>query len=93
MTEDEASRIAIAALTHVASDEDLMPRFLAMTGIEATGIRQAAADPNFLAGILDFLLGHEPDAIAFAQAHEIDPAALMQARATLGGDPAPWHSI
>ena len=95
MGADEAERIAIAALAHMAGNDDLMMRFLSVTGITAGEIRAAAADPNFLAGVLDFLLGHEPDAIDFAHAHSLPPEDLMRARAALGGGgaPDPWLSV
>ena len=94
MTTDEAERVAIAALAYLAGDEELMGRFLAVTGLEASGLRAAAADPGFLAGVLDFLLGHEPDAVAFAAEHSLPPEDVMRARATLaGGTPDPWLSI
>ena len=94
MGADEAERIAIAALAHLAGNDDLMMRFLSVTGITATEIRAAAADPGFLAGVLDFLLGNEPDAVAFAHEHSLPPEDLMRARAALGGGVAdPWLSI
>ena len=94
MGPEEAERIAIAALAHLAGDETLMMRFLSMTGITASEIRAAAADPGFLAGVLDFLLGNEEDAVAFAAEHALPPEDLMRARAALGGGTAdPWHSV
>ena len=51
MNAEEAERIAIAALGHVAADETLMTRFLSVTGIDPGEIRAAAADPAFLAGV------------------------------------------
>ena len=94
MGQDEAERIAIAALGHVATDETLMSRFLSVTGIDPGDIRAAASDPAFLAGVLDFLLGHEPDAVAFAAQNDLPPEDVMRARASLvGGTPDPWLSI
>ena len=62
-----AEAIAIRALGFVAGDPELLPRFLAVTGIEASGIRRAAAEPGFLAGVLQFVLAHEPTLIRFSQ--------------------------
>lgn len=94
MSADEAERIAIAALGHVAADETLMTRFLSVTGIDPGQIRAAAADPGFLAGVLDFLLGHEPDAVAFAAEHSLPPEDVLRARTVLaGGAPDPWLSV
>ncbi|MVA98935.1 DUF3572 family protein [Nitratireductor sp. CAU 1489] len=82
-----AEALAIQALGFVAADPVLLPRFLALTGIEATDIRRAAAEPGFLAGVLTFILAHEPTLTAFCEARDIDPAAVGRAqRALPGGD-------
>lgn len=48
---------AIEALSFITSDQKLMTRFLDLPGTEADGTRQAAAEPGFLVGVLNFLLG------------------------------------
>lgn len=83
MPREEAEAIAVAALSFIASDPVLLPRFLALTGIEADQIRQAARSPGFLAGVLGFVLAHEPTLIAFAEAEKIDPAKVGAARRAL----------
>jgi hypothetical protein len=79
----EAESTAINALGFIAGDADLLPRFLAITGIEAASIREAAREPGFLAGVLDFLLAHEPSLMRFAAETGADPASLTQARRML----------
>lgn len=87
LTPEQAESLAITALGFIAADPDLLPRFLAVTGISAGEIRAAAAEPGFLAGVLDFLLAHEPSVMAFAAATDTDPASLAAARRVLpGGD-------
>lgn len=95
MGEEEAERIAIAALAHVAGDEELLSRFMAVTGVGPDAIRAAAAERGFLAGVLDFLMGHEPDALDFAERAQIAPDDVGMARVVLSGgaDPDPWTSI
>ncbi len=84
---EHAELLAVTALGFIAGDPDLLPRFLAITGIEAPEIRAAAAEPGFMAGVLDFLLAHEPSLVAFTTAAGIDPASVQQARRALpGGD-------
>jgi hypothetical protein len=80
---EEAESVAIAALGFVAGDAELLPRFLAVTGIEAASIREAAREPGFLAGVLDFLLAHEPSLMRFAAETGTDPAAVAKARRML----------
>ncbi len=82
-----AEQLAIQALGFVASDPDLLPRFLALSGIEASQIRRAAAEPGFLAGVLQFILAHEPTIQAFCTASEVEPAHVAAAlRALPFGD-------
>lgn len=79
--------MAVAALGFVATDPVLLPRFLALTGIEAAAIRRAAEEPGFLAGVLRFILAHEPTLAAFCEASGADPARVSAAlRALPFGD-------
>ena len=75
-----AEELAVAALGFVAADPELLPRFLALSGIDAGEIRRAAAEPGFLAGVLEFILAHEPTLDAFCATtgaeHARVPAAL-----------------
>lgn len=81
----KAEAIAIEALGFIANDPDLLPRFLALTGISASDIRLAAREPGFLAGVLDFVLAHEPTLMAFSEATGTDPALVARARLRLPG--------
>lgn len=76
---EAAEQLAIAALAFVASDPQLLPRFLALSGIEAADIRRAAAIPGFLAGVLQFVAAHEPTLVRFAEETGNDPASVERA--------------
>lgn len=76
---EEAETVAVKALAFVAADPELLPRFLAITGIEANSIRRAAAEPGFLAGVLQFILAHEPTLLRFAEETGTPPAAVGKA--------------
>lgn len=78
-----AQSIAISALQFIAEDPERLDRFLAMSGIEAATIRDAAREPGFMLGIIDHLLGDEPLLLAFAKASEIDPREVQAARDVL----------
>lgn len=87
MNAEAAEGLAIAALGFVAADPVLLPRFLAISGIEAGQIRQAAREPGFLAGVLQFVMAHEPTLAAFCEASGNQPAAIAAAlRALPFGD-------
>jgi hypothetical protein len=87
MSRENAEAVAISALSFIASDAELLPRFLAITGIEASSIRRAAGEPGFLAGVLQFILAHEPTLMRFAEWSGTLADALSEAlRALPQGD-------
>ncbi len=75
-TLQDAEAIAVSGLIFVANDPILLPRFLAITGIESSAIREAAREPGFLAGVLQFILAHEPTLLAFSDQEGISPGAV-----------------
>jgi hypothetical protein len=82
-TNERAEEIAVAALGFIAADPALLTRFLSITGIEPQAIRDAAGEPGFLAGVLQFVIAHEPTLIAFAESADIEPASVAQAMRNL----------
>ena len=56
---------------------------LALTGLTGDDLRIRAGEPAVLAAVLAFLEAYEPDLIACAEALEIAPATLVQAREAL----------
>ena len=74
MTIDDAQALAINSLVFLAGDDELLSRFLALTGITADQIRSAASEPGFLAGVLQFYLAHEPTLMRYCEATGTDPA-------------------
>jgi hypothetical protein len=84
---ENAEALAIQALGFIAADPELMPRFLAITGIEVGSIRQAADEPGFLAGVLQFIAAHEPTLLRFAEETGTRPGDVAAAlRALPFGD-------
>lgn len=75
----QAEQVAVEALAFLASDPELLPRFLALSGIEANQIRQAALEPGFLAGVLAFFLAHEPSLLTLSKALNVEPEAILAA--------------
>lgn len=75
--------IGLQALGHVAGDADLGPRFLALSGLDAEGLRAGAGEPALLAAVIDFLCAREPDLLACAEALAISPASLAAAGTAL----------
>ena len=82
-----AEIVAIQALSFVAGDPECLGVFLAETGIGPETLRSAAADPRFLAGVLDFVLRDDATVKAFAAASELDPTTIAAAREVLVENP------
>jgi hypothetical protein len=82
---EAAEALAAEALGFIAADPELLSRFLAVTGIEATEIRAAARAPGFLAGVMSFVAAHEPTLIAFAAAADRQPSDITASIAALPG--------
>ena len=85
LNREGAEHLAIQALTFIAEDPDQLGRFLAMTGIDPDSLRAAAAEPGFLAGVLEYVLGNEADLLAFAERAGLPPAEVGRARELLAG--------
>ena len=76
---------AVAILGWLAGEPELLSRFLALTGVMPSEVRNAMNDPGFLAGLVDFLMSHEPTLLAFSEATGIRPEAVVHAHAVLSG--------
>jgi hypothetical protein len=78
-----AEIVAVQALSFVAGDPERLGLFLAETGIGPETLRSAAADPQFLASVLDFVLRDDATVRAFAAASKLHPTNIAAARQAL----------
>lgn len=78
LNEDDAA-LALHALGWIVSDEPRAERLLGMTGLDPDSLRASLGKRETLAAILSFLISHEPDLIACADALDIRPEALAAA--------------
>jgi Protein of unknown function (DUF3572) len=85
--EDDAETLAIKGLSFLAGHPEELGRFIALSGIEPAALRQCAADPAFLLGILDFLLADEALLMVFAEENGLSPSAIGAARFRFDGGP------
>jgi hypothetical protein len=77
--------MAVAALGYLAAEPDRLERFLAISGLGPHNLRAAAADPAFLAAVLDYLLSDEPLVLGFAAERGVPPERVAAARAAMDG--------
>lgn len=89
MRQDAAEIIALQALSWLATDEEMLHHFCAATGTDPASLAQAAHDPEFLAGVLDFVIMDDEWVEAFSRAAGVAPNAPLEARAALPGGTAP----
>jgi Protein of unknown function (DUF3572) len=85
MTRELAETVAIQALGFIAADPEPLERFLALTGIGPESLRDAAREPNFLLGVLDYLVSDDALLCKFATENEITPDVVTRARDLLAG--------
>lgn len=84
LTDEDAETVALKAVGFIAADDDLMARFVALTGCGAGDLRARLADRGFLAAVLDFVLADEATTLRFAESEAFAPETPMLARARLG---------
>jgi hypothetical protein len=73
VSREEAEVIALKGLAFLAKDSERLSRFLALSGVSIAGIREAAASPQFLVGLLNHLLQDESLLLTFAADADLDP--------------------
>ena len=79
-----AEIVAIQALSFVAGEPERLGAFLAESGIGPETLRTAAADPQFLSSVLDFVMRDDATVKAFASASQLHPTNIAAARQVLG---------
>lgn len=88
---ESAETLALQAVSWLATDADLLGAFLNDTGASLSSLVVDLKRPEFLAAVLDFILGDDARVIALAEKVGIQPAAVAQHRAALpGGDLPNW---
>ncbi|MBV7257736.1 DUF3572 family protein [Pacificimonas sp. WHA3] len=75
--------LAISAIAHIASDENLLGRFIDLSGLDVPQLRSGLTDAGTQRAALEFLAAHEPDLIRCAEVLLVDPADLIRARDAL----------
>ncbi|MGF9692597.1 MULTISPECIES: DUF3572 domain-containing protein [unclassified Rhizobium] len=68
-----------AILQWLANEPEMLSRFLTLSGVQPGQMRAAMDDPGFLAGMIDFVMAHEPTLLAFCEASDWKPEAVVSA--------------
>src|ERR1700694_3472195 len=83
LTKSGAETIAIEVLAFLANDPARFECFLALSGAGLDNLRAAAAEPLFLAAVLDHLASDEGLLLAFAAQAKQNPEEIAKARELL----------
>ena len=65
------------------ADDERAERLLSLTGLTPEVLRDNLTDRSTLAAVLDYLAGHEPDLLLAADALNVPPERLAEARREL----------
>lgn len=84
-----AETLAIQALAFLGEDAERLDCFLGVTGIGPSDLRAAAAEPQFLAGVMEYVAGDEALLLKFANYVDLDPQEVARACSILAG--GPWE--
>jgi hypothetical protein len=78
-----AEIVAVQALSFIADEPERLGLFLAESGIGPETLRTAAADPRFLASVLDFVMRDDATVKAFASVAQLHPTNIAAAHQAL----------
>ena len=76
---EAAEALSIEALAFLAGDPERLERFLSLSGLDPSAIRLAAADPGFLAAVLEHFCSDESLLLAFSANAGRDPGDIAKA--------------
>lgn len=80
-----ADEIAVAILTWLGQEPDMLSRFLSLSGLDAGDLRQFSRSPGFAAALMEFVMAHEPSLMAFCSQSGLAPETVAAAWARLSG--------
>ena len=82
-SDEETVALALRVVGWTVSEQGRAERVLALTGLDPQTLRQSLTQPSTLRAMLDFVLDHEPDLFACADALGVKPEAIAAARRSL----------
>lgn len=83
LTLETAEGIAAQGLAFLAGEPVRLARFLTDTGLTPERIREQAASPEFLAAVLEHMVGDESLLLVFAASTSVAPETVVPALAVL----------
>jgi hypothetical protein len=84
MTRQDAATLGLRALAWLARDEQV-DRFMAVSGLNPSDLRERADEPELLAAVLEFVLANEDLAVGFCEGESVPARDIHTAHGLLGG--------
>lgn len=86
-----AETIGLQALDWLAGNTELLPQFMAASGLDASELAARAGEAEFLGAVLDFILMDDGWVREFCDSACLGYEQPMKARIALpGGEPSHW---
>ncbi len=85
VTPEQAEIVAIQSLGWLVTQDDLLSSFLAVSGAAVDDLKERAADPVFLASVLEFLTSDDAWVRSFCDAFGFSYETPLRARYALPG--------
>jgi hypothetical protein len=82
----DAEATALNILGFLAESPPALERLMIQSGLDLTTIRKRAAERDFLAAVVDFLMTDEELLMDFCDSRRIDPTTIKLAARQLGGE-------
>jgi hypothetical protein len=76
--------MALLVIGWIVAEPGRVERFLTLTGLDPSQLRSGLGDAGVLGAAIDFLLAHEADLLACADAIGEAPEAIVAARREVG---------
>ena len=85
LAQDYAEFIAVKAVEYMAQNVETLGGFLAHAGVGPQDLKTAISSPEFLAGVLDYMMMDEPTLLDFAKTMDLKPQDIVKARLCFPG--------
>lgn len=82
---EAAEFIAIQAVRYMAQNPEAFGSFLVYAGVGPADLKASIQSPEFLAGVLDYLMTDEPLLLDFAKTMDLRPQDIVKARLLFPG--------
>ena len=81
----EAEILALHVVAFITERDNVLQQLISQTGMTPSTLRERTNDPEFLAGVVDFLLSNEQLLLEFCKFEKLAPARLLRIRQELPG--------